>query len=57
MIWDELREKFFKNELFKTLSKVEDRLCEGLLHLMTNSDIVKSITGWNWIINTVLKLN
>lgn len=57
MIWDELREKFFKNELFKTLDKVDERLCEGLLHLMNHSEIVKSITGWKWIINTVLKLN
>jgi len=57
MIWDELREKFFKNELLKTLDKVDERLCEGLLHLMNHSEIVKSITGWRWIINTILKLN
>ncbi len=57
MIWDELREKFFRNELFATLTKVEDRLCEGLSFLMNHSNIVKSITGWNWIIKDVLKLN
>jgi len=57
MIWDELREKFFKNELFKTLLKVEDRLCEGLVYLMNHCETVKSTTGWDWIINTVLKLN
>lgn len=57
MIWDELREKFFKNELFKTLKHVTDRLCEGLLHLHQNKYIVKSITGWNWIVSMFLKTN
>ena len=57
MIWDELREKFFKNELFKTLAKVTDRLCDGLNHLMNHKEIVKSITGWNWILTDVLKTN
>ncbi len=57
MIWDELREKFFKNELFKTLSKVSDRLCDGLSYLTKNKEIVKSITGWDWILTDVLKTN
>lgn len=57
MIWEELREKFFKNELFKTLAKVADRLCDGLSHLMNHKEIVKSITGWDWILTDVLKTN
>ena len=39
-IWDELREKFFKNDFFKRLPAVIDRLCEGLLFLEKNNDIV-----------------
>ena len=57
MIWDELREKFFRNELFSTLNDVVDRLCEGLLHLQNHNDIVKSITGWDWIVNSFLQEN
>jgi len=57
MIWDELREKFFKNDFFKTLSAVMDRLCEGLNFLELNHNIVKSITGWNWIISMFTKEN
>lgn len=57
MIWDELREKFFKNDFFKTLSAVTDRLCEGLLFLETNNEIVQSITGWKWIISMFLNVN
>jgi transposase len=57
MIWDELREKFFRNEIFPTLNNVVDRLCEGLLFLQNHNEIVKSITGWHWIINSVLQEN
>jgi putative transposase len=57
MLWDELREKNFKNELFKTLSAVIDRLCDGLVNLADNKEKIKSITGWDWILPAVLKDN
>ncbi len=57
MIWDEIREKFFKNKLFRTLSAVSDKLCEAIIHLMNNKMIVKSITGWHWIISAFSKPN
>ncbi len=57
MIWDEIREKFFKNKLFKTLSDVSDKLCEAIIHLIDNKAIVKSITEWNWIILAFSKPN
>ena len=46
-IWKELR-KSFKNELFKTLDAVVDRLCEAIVSL--TKDTVKSITGRDWIL-------
>ena len=57
MIWDEIREKFFKNKLFKTLNAVTDKLCEAIVHLIDNKNIVKSITGWEWIISALSKPN
>ena len=45
-IWDEVREKGFKNEIFNSLTLVEDRLCDTLLNL-ENTPRVQSITGWN----------
>jgi len=47
-IWKELRKRGFKNEIFKTLEKVVDRLCETI-NLLTY-EIVKSITGREWIL-------
>jgi transposase len=51
MNWDELRENFFRNDFFKSLDSVVDKLCGGLLFLENNTGIVKSITGWEWIVN------
>lgn len=51
MIWDEVREKGFRNELFHTLDAVQDRLCDTLLSLELDKNRVKSITGWNWIVS------
>lgn len=56
-IWDEIREKGFKNEVFNSLSLVEDRLCDNLLCLENSSDKVQSITGWEWIVSINLIAN
>lgn len=48
-IWEELREKNFRNELFHTLNQVIDRLALGINNL-SNSTIM-SITGRDWILS------
>ena len=47
-IWKEIRKRGFRNEIFKTLDKVIDRLCEIICSL--SNDTVKSITGRKWIL-------
>ena len=47
-IWKELRKRGFKNELFHTLEKVVDRLCDTINSLTRKS--VQSITHRDWII-------
>jgi hypothetical protein len=49
-IWDEVREKGFKNEVFNSLALVEDRLADTLISLEDDSKRVHSITGWEWIV-------
>ena len=48
-IWKELRITGFRNEVFATLEKVVDRLCDTICTL--TSDTIKSITRRSWIIN------
>ena len=50
-IWKEIRKRGFKNELFQTLDKVVDRLCDTINSL--SPDTIKSITGREWIIGIV----
>ena len=51
-IWEEIREKWFNNKVFKDLNAVEDTLVEALVVLESNRERVFSITGFDWIINT-----
>ena len=48
-IWKELRIMGFRNEVFASLEKVVDRLCDTICTL--TSDTIKSITRRSWIIN------
>jgi len=48
-IWAELREKGFKNELFKSLNTVVDRLCDTINNLRNNKKTVITITHRDWI--------
>jgi transposase len=50
-IWDEVREKWFTNEVFNSLEAVEDRLVEALVALENDREFVASTTGFDWIIN------
>ena len=46
-IWEEIREKGFRNECFQTLDKVVDRLCDTICAL--SFDTIMSITHRDWI--------
>ncbi|MDE5620239.1 MAG: transposase [Ruminococcus sp.] len=48
-IWDEIREKGFRNECFSTLAKVMDRLCDTINNL--SKKCISSITGREWILS------
>lgn len=47
-IWTELRRRGFRNETFKTLDKVIERLCDTICTL--TNDVIRNITGRNWIL-------
>jgi transposase len=50
-IWDEIREKWFGNEVFNSLDAVEDRLVAALVALENDRELVASTTAFDWIIN------
>ena len=48
-IWKEIRKRGFKNEVFQSLQKVVDRLCDTICSL--SNETIKSITERNWILS------
>ena len=51
-IWKEIRKRGFRNEIFSTLAKIVDRLCNTICSL--SADTIKSITARKWIISCFL---
>jgi len=56
-IWDEVREKAFPNLVLDQMELVVQRLKQELSTLAADSDRVRSITAWPWIISLNLKAN
>jgi hypothetical protein len=50
-IWDGLREKSFPNRVFATLDAVLEQLNAGLIRLAADTDTLRSIAGWSWIVS------
>ena len=48
-IWKEIRKRGFRNEIFPTLEKVIDRLCDVIKNLPAS--VIQSITGRQWILS------
>ena len=48
-IWDEIREKIFKNHALKSMNEVNDKLDEAALYIERNPTLVKSITSFPYI--------
>jgi hypothetical protein len=53
-VWDELREKFFHNRVFKSLDALEEHLALALKSLETDNTTVASIVSWPWIVGAIL---
>lgn len=53
-VWDELREKFFHNRVFKSLDALEGHLAMALNNLEFDTNTVGSIESWPWIIVSFL---
>jgi hypothetical protein len=54
-IWDELREKEFPNRVFNQMDAVIRQLRSGLPRLATDTERLRSLTAWPWIVSIILK--
>ncbi|MHB1236923.1 MAG: hypothetical protein ACYCY7_05110, partial [Gallionella sp.] len=53
-VWDELREKFFHNQVFKSLDALENHLVLALKTFEENPITASSIVSWPWIMAALL---
>jgi len=52
-IWDEIREKIFKNHAAKSMDEVYEKLVEGSLYIERNPELVKSMTAFPYIASSL----
>ena len=52
-LWDEIREKIFKNFALKSMDAVHAKLREGILYIERNPELVKSITTFPYIAKSI----
>ena len=52
-IWDEIREKIFKNYALKSMDAVRVKLQRAILYLERNPKLVRSITSFPYIVNSL----
>ena len=50
-LWEEIREKWFPNLVFKSITGVEDTLMDALATLEHDPERVARLTGFEWIIS------
>src|SRR5438309_5276701 len=52
-LWDEIREKIFKNYALKSIDAVRAKLKQAILYIERNPKLVRSITSFPYIINSI----
>jgi len=52
-IWDEIREKIFKNYALKSMDAVQAKLDEAILYIERNPKLVRSISSFPYIVKSI----
>lgn len=56
-LWEEIREKWFANLVFRDMKGVEDTLSTALTTLERDCKRIKSLAGFEWIVSIPLNAN
>jgi hypothetical protein len=51
-LWDEIREKIFKNYALKSINAVHGKLEEAILYIERNPKLVRPITSFPYIVKS-----
>lgn len=50
-VWDEIREKWFSNKVFRNIDAIESMLMEALISLEGDQLRIRKMTAFDWIIS------
>jgi transposase len=53
-VWDELREKYFHNRVFKSIDALENHLMDALKTYEEHPEKLHSIVAWPWIVDALV---
>ena len=53
-VWDELREKEFPHRVFESMALVVGQLESGLPRMAADTQALRSLTAWPWIVSLIL---
>jgi hypothetical protein len=56
-VWDEIREKIFKNYALKSMDEVNAKLDEAAFYIERNPTLVKSITSFPYIAKSLSEMD
>jgi transposase len=54
-LWEEIREKWFPNLVFRSITAVEDTLMEALATLERDSERAAGLTEFDWLLSSIKK--
>jgi hypothetical protein len=52
-LWDEIREKIFKNYALKSMDAIRAKLRRAILYMERNPKLIRSITSFPYIVNSL----
>jgi transposase len=52
-LWKVMRARFFPNLDFDCMGRLEENLCDALNHLEQTPELIRSVTGYQWILNVL----
>ena len=52
-LWKVIRERFFPNLDFESMDRLEENLVDTLRHIEESPELVRSVTGYRWLLDVI----
>lgn len=52
-LWEEIRDNWFKNKVFKSMDAVVDTLEQARVTLENDNEKIQNLSGFDWIVSSI----